>query len=94
MVGNVITFYVIIFFSFFPVFPPPLSTFLEEGVKGFEANSEVFEEDAKNSFDIILDKTWSSVSNSSLSKTFALALVLLVVLVTWTPNPLNSAKSP
>ena len=36
------------------------------------------------------------MSNSSLSKTFALALVLLVVLVvlvTWTPNPLNSSKA-
>ena len=31
----------------------------------------------------ILNKTWSSVSKSSLSKTFALALVLLVLLVTW-----------
>ena len=73
--------------------------------------------------DKIRNKTWSSVSNSSLSKTFALCqfrklgsknrvgseknlgpkknfglkvffVVVLVILVTWTPSHLNSAKSP
>ena len=46
-----------------------------------------------NYLELSRNKTWSSVSNSSLSKTFALALVLFL-LVKWTPYPLNSAKSP